>query len=175
MPSFFEGLKRLIVGEPVFREGEDTTGVTHKSDQRLEAQQAAQEPVVADAVERPGTKIIPEVVIENVEYRNNGDDMDVDVDIQNNSQQEVFVDKISILGTTRSIGLVLRPGEQREVAVYSGDRPNHRNYTNCELQYRDQATGDYFSSMHLVEYEQEPADKTYVIRRIRFLPPVKDI
>lgn len=174
MPSFFEKLRRLVVGEPVFRQGEDAEGVTHKADQQLEVQQASTEPVVADAVQRPGTKIIPEVVIDRVEYRNNGQNMDIDVEIRNNSTREVFVDKIMLLGTTREIDRIFKPGEEREVSVYSGPRPNNRNYTNCELQYRDQETGDYFSSLHFVEYEQE-ADKTYVISRIRFTPPIKDI
>jgi hypothetical protein len=175
MPSFFEGLKRLVSGQPVFRPGEDVDGVTHKSDQILEAQQQPTEPVVASAEERPGTKIIPEVIIERVEYRNKGDDMEVDVDIKNNSQQSVMVDSIMILGSNRKIGYVLSPGESREVPVYSGARPKHRNYTNCEMQYRDEATGDYFSSLHLVEYDAQEPDGTYTIRNIRFTPPIKDI
>lgn len=174
MPSFFEGLKRLIVGEPVFRPGEGVDGVTHKADEIAEAQRQQEQPTVANAVERPGPKVIPQVVIDRVEYRNNGNEMDVDVEIKNLSDREVMVDQITILGTTRQIDRVFQPGEEREVPVYDGPRPNHRNYSNCELRYRDQATGDYFASLHFVEYEQEP-DKTYVIRRIRFVPPVKDI
>lgn len=174
MPSLFEGLKRVISGQPVFRPEEDVDGVTHKSDQRLEEQQQSQ-PVVADAVERPGTKVIPEVYIERVEYRNNGNNMDVDIQVNNRSSQEVMVDKLLLLGQTRAINYVLQPGESRELQAYNGPKPNHRNYTNCELQYRDQSTGDYFSSLHLVEYEAQNPDGTYEIRNIRFTPPIKDI
>ncbi len=171
MPTFFEGLKRLLVGQPVFKEGEGVDGVEHKADAR---DAALEQPPVVDAVGRPGPKVIPEVIIERIEYRNDGDDMDVDAEIKNQSDRDVFVDQITILGQTRQIDRVLRPGEQREIPVYSGRRPNHRNYSNCDLKYRDETTGDYFSSGHFVEFEQEQ-DKTYVVKRIRFVPPVRDI
>lgn len=174
MPSFFEGLKRVISGQPVFRPEEDVDGVTHKSDQQADTEQQ-NHPVDADVVEQPGPKIIPEVYIERVESRDNGANMDVSVQINNRSQQEVMVDKLLLLGVTRAINHVLRPGESRELPVYNGPKPTHRNYTNCELQYRDQATGDYFSSLHLVEYEAQSPEGTYEIRNIRFTPPIKDI
>lgn len=175
MPSFFEGLKRVVSGQPVFRPDEDVDGVTHKSDFQPEVQQPQSDPVVADAKEHRGTKVIPEVIIERVEYRDNGQNMDVSVQINNRSQQEVMIDKLLLLGGSRAINHILRPGESRELPVYSGPKPSHRNYTNCELQYRDQATGDYFSSLHLVEYEAQDPDGTYEIRNIRFTPPIKDI
>lgn len=176
MPSFFEGLKRVVSGQPVFRPDEDVDGVTHKADQQLEAsEQPLGQPVDAVVVERPGPKVVPEVYIERVEYRDNGSNMDVSVQINNRSQQEIMVDKLLLLGDTRSINHVLRPGESRELPVYNGPKPTHRNYTNCELQYRDQATGDYFSSLHIVEYEAQNTEGTYEIRNIRFTPPIKDI
>lgn len=176
MPSFFEGLKRVVSGQPVFRPDEDVDGVTHKADQRQEIeQQLLSQPVDAEVVDQSGPKVIPEVYIERVEYRNSGANMDVSIQINNRSQQEVMVDKLMLLGQTRGINYVLRPGESRELEGYSGPRLNHRNYTNCELQYRDQATGDYFSSLHIVEYEAQETDGTYNIRNIRFTPPIKDI
>ena len=178
MPTFFEGLKRMISGKPVFQPGEGVDGVTHKSEEVAAAQHPVNEPQVAPAVESPGStgpKIIPEVIIQRVEYRNNGSNMDVSVDIKNLSQRVVMVDKIMILGSPRQIGYVLNPGEMREMPVFSGPRPTHRNYTDCELQYRDQETGDYFSAQHLVEYDAQEADGTYTIRNIRFIPPIKDI
>jgi hypothetical protein len=176
MPSFFEGLKRVISGQPVFRPGEEADGVTYKAEQPPEVEQQPQnQPVDEEAVEQQGPKVIPEVYIERVEHRNNGANMEVSVQVTNRSQQEVMVDKLLLLGQTRAINYVLRPGESRELPVYSGPKPNHRNYTNCELQYRDQATGDYFSSLHLVEYEAQNTEGTYEIRNIRFTPPIKDI
>lgn len=176
MPSFFEGLKRVVSGQPVFRQGEDADGVTHKTDQQQGSeQQPLSQPVDAEVVELTGPKVIPEVFIERIEYRNTGANMDVSIQVNNRSQQEVMVDKLVLLGQTRAINYVLRPGESRELEGYSGPRLNHRNYTNCELQYRDQATGDYFSSLHLVEYEAQEVDGTYNIRNIRFTPPIKDI
>lgn len=174
MPSFFEGLKRMISGQPVFQPGEDVDGVISKSEQR-EAEQQQNQSYAEDTIEQSGSKVIPEVYIERVEDRDNGSNMEVSAQITNRSQREVMVDKLLLLGETRSINYVLRPGESRELPVYNGPKPNHRNYTNCELQYRDQATGDYFSSLHLVEYEAQDTDGTYEIRNIRFTPPIKDI
>lgn len=178
MPSFLEGLGRLIKGEPVFRQGEGVDGVEYKAEQRMAERQAAEEAATTpvDAIEKPGsgTKIIPMVYIDRVEYRPDAQGMQVDVEIKNASDRDVMVDRINILGTTYQINRLYAPGEEREVNVYNGPRPNHRNYTSCEVQYRDQATGDYFASLHLVEFEQE-SDNTYVIKRIRFTPPIKDI
>lgn len=170
MPTFFEGLKRLVTGEPVFKPGEDVDGVEYKADQKA----AVAESAGAGAEDSYGTKVIPEVVIRKVENRNSGDNMEVTIEVINNSTTDVLIDKVLLLGTTYNLNHVLRPGEAREFIVFNGPRPNHRNYTDCELQYRDEATGDYFSSSHFVEYEQE-ADDTYIINRIRFVPPVKDI
>ena len=175
MPTFFEGFKRLLTGQPVFRQGEDIDGVEYKEDRQPEPQvDQLDQPPAAEAVKQQGPKLIPEVAIQRVEYRSNGADMEVDAYIKNTSSTEIMLDRIMILGTTHQLDYVLRPGEQREFPIFNGRRPDNRNYTHCELQYRDQATGDYFSAIHNVEFEQE-ADKTYVVRRIRFIPPVKDI
>lgn len=175
MPTFFEGFKRLLSGQPVFRQGEDVDGVVYKEDKQTEEAVAQEQPTTTvNAVEQPGPKVIPVVTVTRVEYRLNGTNMDVSAHIKNTSATEVMVDKIMILGTSHGLNHVLSPGEEREFPIYNGPRPDNRNYTHCELQYRDQATGDYFSAIHNVEFEQE-GDKTYIIRRIRFIPPVKDI
>lgn len=175
MPTFFEGFRRLLTGQPVFRQGEDVDGVEYKEERQPEAKvDPDQQPPVAEAVEQQGPKLIPEVTIQRVECRNNGANMEVDVYIKNTSTTNVMLDKIMLFGDSRALNYMLNPGEEREFPVYNGPRLNNRNYTNCELQYRDEATGDYFSSVHNVEFEQE-SDNTYVVRRIRFVPPVKDI
>jgi len=178
MPSFFEGLKRLVMGEPVFKPGEDTDEAIHKQ-HRDELEQVptpapAQPEHIESGVEQQGPKLIPEVTIERIQYRNNGNDVEVDVHVKNRSERDVLVDRITFLGQTRQVARALRPGEEREIPIYEGPRPNHRNYTNCDVQFRDETTGDYFMSLHFVEYQQEP-DNTYVPIRIRFVPPIKDI
>ncbi len=169
MPSFFEGLKRLATGQPVFKQGEGVDS------EQPHVEQPDNVAVGAPATtEQNGPKVIPQVIIERTEHRNNGAHMDVDFEIKNHSDRDVFIDRVSVLGQSRQISIVLRPGEQREVPVFSGPRPNHRNYSDSELKYRDETTGDYFATSHFVEFEQEQ-DQTYVIRNIRFVPPVRDI
>lgn len=170
MPTFFEGLKRMITGQPVFKPGEDEDGVELKDAQDTpDTTQPAQQ----STLERTGPKVIPLAIIEHIECRTNGSNMDVSIHVKNHSQGDIMLDKISLFGDSREIDHTLRPGEMREFPVFSGARPSNRNYTHCELHYRDEP-GDYFSAAHNVEFEQEP-DGTYTVNRIRFIPPVKDI
>ena len=169
MPSFFEGLKRLATGQPVFKQGEGVDGEVPHVEQSDDVAAGT-----SDGQQQFGPKVIPEVVVERLEHRNNGSHMDLDVEVKNHSDRNIFVDRVGILGTSHQVSIVLRPGEQREIPVYNGPRPNHRNYSDCELKYRDETTGDYFATMHFVEYQQEP-DQTYVPIRVRFVPPVRDI
>jgi hypothetical protein len=84
-----------------------------------------------------------------------------------------MMDKINLMGQSREIDRVLRPGETYKfLDVYRGPRPNHRNYNTASLQYHE--GGDYFQSLHTVEFKQE-SDGTYTISRFRLQLPIKDI
>lgn len=173
MPSFFEGLKRLATGQPVFKQGEDGDGASYKPHDGHDTVPA--ESTSDQAAAPQGPKERPEVVLGRVQCRDGGHGMELDVEIKNNSQQSIFVDKLMILGTRRELDYVMRPGEEREFTVYDGPKLNHRNYNTCELQYRNDSDGDYFSSLHLVEFESQDSDGNYAVRNIRFTPPIKDI
>lgn len=179
MPSFLERLRRVMSGEPVFRPGEDTDDpqqVQDKDDWDLPPQ--AHTPVAqtnpAPAPRTDGPKVIPLVTVERVECHMSGSNMEVTVHIKNHAAGDILIDKIILMGQSRELDRELQPGEQYEfVNVYNGPRPNHHNYTHSEIHYRDEH-GDYFSAIHNVEFDQE-SDGTYIIRRLRFIPPVKDI
>lgn len=177
MPTFFEGLKRILTGKPVFQPGEDIDGVELNDDPHLPDGQTAPSvtPPPAEAVvNKSGQKIIPLATIVKVENRVSGDYLDISLTVQNNSQIDLEIEEIEILGTSHQTNRVLRPGEMYEfVSVYNGARLTHRNYTDCEVRYQTDGD-DSFSAVHNVEFKQE-ADGTYTISRIRFIPPVKDI
>lgn len=156
--GFFDALRKVAQGKPVF-----------------DAQQSNDEPQQAEAPpqqEQPQER--PVAAVERVECRPSGPNMQVSVSIQNNSQQNIMLDKILLMGTHHELDTNLAPGQEREfVNVYSGPRPNHRSYNRAELHYHDE-TGDYFSALHTVEFRQEQ-DGTYELERFRLQLPIKDI
>lgn len=178
MSSFWETMKRLVAGQPVFRADEED-GVTRKSDTpAAPAAPARQQP----AAPKPswqkqapaGPKIIPQVVIDHIECRLKGTDhMEVSVHVRNTALERVLLDKILLLNEWHDIDDHLEPGQMREFTVYYGEMPKDTYASRAELHYRTDS-GDYFSAVHHVEFEPEK-DGRYSIRRIRFLPPVKDI
>jgi len=173
MPSFFDGLKRMLTGQPVFRPGEDSDEAVRKNDNREDVEEKPEHPFTGQPIPQ-GPKPRPQAIVERVECRTSGPNMEITVHIQNMSNEQIMLDKILLLNSRHELDRQLRPGERAEfVNVYRGPRPNNRNYSNCEVQYQD-STGDYFSAIHNIQFKQEP-DNTYVIDDIRFVPPVKDI
>lgn len=161
--SFFGGLKRMVQGKPVFEDPNQTSSSPSQPNAVSgQIQQQANQP-----------KVLPEVVIERFEYDEDGDDISYDFAIQNNSAVTIELDKIALFNTHHDINDHLRSGEEREFSVYSGDKPTNNPVTYCELTYKDQS-GDYFKSVHYIETEKRP-EGWYRIRRIKFLPPVRDI
>lgn len=168
MPSFFESLSRLIKGKPVFTEEDQKWDDEPKPAPEAPAPASATTPDVA-----AGPKIVPVVFVESIECRTNGANMDCDAVIHNNSQVRIELDKIRLLGTSRELDNFLNPGGEREFRIYSGPRPQNTYSTTAELLYKD-PSGDYFSATHQIEFEKE-SDSTYTIRRMRFIPPVRDV
>ena len=179
MPSFLERLRRLVNGEPIFRPGEDTEDPQYSHDKDdwdtpPQAHTPPQQPAQALVPRVDGPKIIPLVTVEEAECHPSGQNMEVTLHIRNHAAGNIFLDKVLLFGRTRELDFDLGPGKREEFTnVYYGPRPTNRNYTHAEVQYRDEH-GDYFSAIHNVEFDQE-SDGTYVIRKLRFIPPVKDI
>lgn len=157
--GIMNGLGRFLTGKPAF-----------------EGPNSASDGKNIQSSEKPanGVKSIPLAIISSVECDLSGDDMTCSVTIHNQSGVEIFLDKIRLINTTKELDASLRAGQEKEYyAVFRGDRPKHANYKVCELEYRN-TSGDYFKSVHTVEYNYEP-DGTYSLRRMRFVPPVRDI
>ena len=157
MPSFFESLRRVVTGEPMFR-----------ADERAPQQPSApQKPVV-----RQGPKVLPLVTIGRTQCRNNGGHMECELVIQNRSQQNVRLQRIELLGITDELGEFLQPGGEREysfnVAPLTSTQQNQ-----AKLFYLNDG-GDYFCSVHLVNFEKM-SDGTYWVKDFRFMSPVRDV
>jgi hypothetical protein len=152
----------LLSGKPAFEPPQEDFGTEPSTEQPSSGQF--------------GPKEIPQVYIERIERYDRGKDMYINVHVNNRSSQEIFVDKIELLGKWKELDYRLRPGERREFTdVYRGPRPNNRNYKYCELYYRT-LTNDNFKSLHTYYFENwQENDGTFVIKYLKFAPPVKDL
>jgi hypothetical protein len=153
--GFFGALGKIIQGKPVFEPGQPPSNNTQQplGQQSRMPQQPG------------GPKQMPHVEVERVVCHMSGAHMDCDAFIQNNSQDTVDLDRLHLMGTTSDLGRTLRPGEEHEFRIYSGNRPNNTSYSQAELTVKDH-TGDYFQLMYHVEFKAV-GDGTYVIDRIR--------
>lgn len=117
-------------------------------------------------------KQIPQLRIEDIDVRNNGSSMELHCIVRNDSDKQIFLDKVRILGVKREIDTALRNYEARKFLLYSGPRPNNTSYGAAEIDYHHE--GDYFQAKCRVEFRQEP-DKTYTVHRLTVIGPAKDI
>lgn len=163
--GFLDGLGRFVQGKPIFEVPQDNQNSPQQ-------QQDGQSPL-AEQAPSSAPKTIPKVMIEQSEYNNSGSHTRVTARIKNQSEGLVDLDKIRLLGKSIDLNTQLQPGESREVNIYEGNRPDHDNYDDAYLVYKDEA-GDYFESYHTVEFRQEN-DGTYNVYQIRQSGPVKDV
>lgn len=177
MPGFWETMRRLVAGEPVYR-ADEQDGVTHKREEAARQQaEAATGASPKEGWQRTGAptgpKVLPIATIGRIEVQKQDYDMELTVSVRNNSLETLVIDRVSILGRTTDVNQFMKPGDEHEFRVYDGPMPVGTANDVCEVKYRNEA-GDYFAAMHHVEYQSE-ADKRFSVRRITFNPPVRDV
>jgi hypothetical protein len=158
--GFLDAFGKILQGKPVY------DGTSEK-----QSPPASDEPI---ATPQQGSKYIPVVRIGRIEVRQNGQNMDIEAYIKNESQVEIGLDKVRLLGGMRELDTHLQPGQERKFHLYSGGRPSNTSRDKVEVWYLTEGTADYFSSVHVIEFFKE-SDNTFSVRRIRFLPPIKDM
>lgn len=171
--GFFEGLGRLVKGEPVFQPGDADDGYRDQSGKRYDMM-GDKKSAKANVNRDSSQKVLPQVVVDNVDCNLSGENMDCYFSIQNNSPVRVEVDKIVILGITRELDNYLDPGQEREFLVFSGERPSNNYANKCQIYFKNVADGDYFMTEHVLDLRKEQ-DGTYYIHRVTFVPPVRDV
>lgn len=138
-------------------------------------EQAAQDPYRTSS----GEKIRPEVEIERVksDLSSNSDHVDVWITLKNLSEFDVEVSRINFLGRNGGGGYFLKPGEAREVRVYSGDTPKNDAYHDANVQYKVTGNGDYFQADHYLQFhfEQTEHGNFYVPEECKLTRPIRDI
>lgn len=199
MPSFFESLKRMAQGKPVFDANDDNTGwvgrdgkprpatpqqsaqaAPQSAPQPLtNAQQPAQPqqtpPEPYGGIIKGNYNTYPQVVISRTRTQLNGANQTVYCSVINRSQVPVEVEELHVLGHSRNLGGYLRPGEEREYMVYNGQRFTSEGHKEAYLNYKVDETGDYFQSVYDVEYQFEQGDRTYSVEQLHWRSPIRDI
>lgn len=171
--GFFDALGKIIQGKPVFEptDGQTQPGQAGQAGQNPQVGVPAQPQVAAPVPQGP--KTIPVVQIRRVECLDKGSRMELHVDIQNDSREDVMLDKILLLGTVRELDTTLRPGQARQFMVYSGERTQNEPRGYAEVRYR-KMDGDYFSAQHAIRGRKE-SDGFWDVVEFRLQLPIKDL
>lgn len=164
----------------VFGKPQDTQGVSAQGGDAQPNAAAVSEVNAQDPHrEQDGSKIIPEVTVSRVEPHPSSDmkQLELWIELHNQSQFEVEVRRCEILGQSSDPGRFLKPGEKFEIKVYRGDTPRDDSRNKANLQYKIVGNGDYFQSDHLVEFKIETADgvRWYLPCELELVGPVRDI
>lgn len=167
--GFFDALGKIVKGEPVFTPGQPD-GKQQPSDQ---FGQSPAQPQLNVPTAPTGPKEYPRLEMGRVQCRFNGDDMDVEVEIKNESSQQLDLDQVRMLGKGHDMGTQLRPGEEREFTLYEGDRPRSTGNSRVDITFRTMPGGDYFQAEFVIDFKQE-SDGTYSVQRFRPIQ-VRDI
>ncbi len=157
--GFFNAFKNIVLGKPVFT---------------VEQQKQAAEHAEHSAPASGQPKELPPAYIERVQCRQNGHELRCEAVVQNYSQHELLLDKAEIFGRVVYLnGTRLSPGEEHEIELFEGPVLQNTNQRQCSLYYKNEA-GDYFCSVHNIEYAPLPGGG-YTINYIRFQSPVRDV
>lgn len=163
--GFMDFLGRMAGGKPIF--DEDTS-----------AKENATAPPEADLLEstlqKSDSHTFPNVHVKRVSTRLNGATMQVYCQILNTWNQEVMLDKITLLGVKHEIDDYLSPNEEQQFLVYDGPMPADQN-REAFLDYKVRDTGDYFQSVHDVTFMYHDDSKRYSVNEMRLRLPIRDI
>jgi len=162
--SVFGFMKRLIMAQPLFDEQPHVQGATPVS--------ANQPPL--SSIRKNDASTFPVLQITRTETHESGSHVQIYCHIRNESTEQLILDKIRLLGTSRQMTANLQPHDEQEYLVYEGPQLQTDAYHDAQLDYRT-AAGDYFEAYHDVTYEYQDASKTYTIDEMNLRLPIRDI
>jgi hypothetical protein len=182
--SFFRGLKRLVMGEPIFKESDTTPlkppkvtkeGISAppQSFQTAPTHEMPTAPHAESTIRKGDASTFPVVYVKRTTTHINGPNMQIYCIIVNGSQGEVELDKIHFLGRIRELDHFLRAHEEHEFEVYNGPRSTTKPDDEAQLDYKTHE-GDYFRSIHDVTFDVD-ASNTYVVDELKLRLPILDI
>ncbi len=163
MPSFFETMRRIVAGKPIF-----DAPTPHNASPQHGARHEQPSIIKGDA------RSYPIAYIRRTATQIHGGKMRVSCSIANEWPAPIMLDKIRLLGGVKELDTVLGPHEEKEFEVYEGPVMMRQGESQALLHYKTMQEGDYFETLHDVTFKYHP-DKTYSIAELRFHPPVRDI
>lgn len=175
--GFWDVTKRVFSGKPGFEvpKSDDSWDSDEPTTDFAEERQAKRQQAETDSlIDAKGYKQPPVVSLTNVKSDRSDRFLELWVTIRNQSDRDVILDKIVILGAKMGLNYPLGAGDQRVFRAYRGQVPTSDAYKKAELYYKDEPTGDYFRADHLVQYQYE-ADKTYEVVDFDLIEPIYDI
>jgi hypothetical protein len=185
MPGFFESLKRMANGQPVFDENDSKQGWSDASGNAREigsqnepnAPQQTKDPTdeKRTSVVKGQPSTFPVVIVKRTRTQINGKNQTVYCSIENRSSESVELDEIELAGGSKQLGGYLRPGEEREYLCYNGPRATSEAQNVAKLNYKVEETKDYFQSIYDVEFEYGADDKLYSVEELHWRQPIIDI
>ena len=156
-----------------------TDAIFGKSDETGGKTDNAQAGAASPYLQPSGGKVIPEVVVENVNSHCSADmsHMDLWIRLKNNSTFEVEVMEVRILGQTQVLNRFLKPGESHDCCVYKGAVPTDSTHRVAQVDYKIVGNGDYFESDHQIDYRLEDDNGVhhFIPEDLKLLRPVRDI
>jgi hypothetical protein len=150
--GFFGALGKVLAGKPIYGDGNAPASPAEPQAQK--------------------GKVIPVVRVSRVESPIKGNRLEVNMDIRNESNMPMLLDKIRIFGMTRELDAELPAGAVREYPIYEGPVLTDDHYRDAELQYRT-PQGDYFVARHEVRYYKQ--NDGLHIDELRLQLPIKDV
>jgi len=169
--GFFGALGKVLSGKPVYSPQDQS--VQQEGSQLMDDTQTAAQPG-----QQPGQvagKVVPVIRFGRIENQWDGPRLDVWADAGNESEVPVFIDWVTMLGAKRQLDLQLRPGQERQVLVYSGPLLQNHPGGYAEVQYRTAEDRDYFMNYHEIRSEQEEGGLGWRITEMIQRGPVKDM
>jgi hypothetical protein len=180
MPGFFESLKRMAQGKPVFDTNDDKSGWVGKDGKPQATASGEPTPVPQPQPDVPFSGVVkgnsstfPVVAVKRTRTQTSGGNMTVYCSIVNKSNGRIDVDEIHLAGHSQNLGDDLAPGQEREFLCYNGPRLSSDGYREATLNYKTEG-GDYFQSIYDVEY-QYLSDHTYAVEDLHLRLPIRDI
>ena len=176
MMDFF---RKMITGRPVFEEptavqrDNDLQPGWNENDEPGWKPETTQPPEHSPLVDDHGHKVIPQVAITHLKSHPNGERLDVTAWVQNNSELEIQVDTMEMLGLRSKIGRRMAPHKGHEATLYHGVRPTDDHNTKAKLYYKIVENGDMFEADYWIEFDRD--SQGLWVEQLHAEPYVRDI
>jgi hypothetical protein len=187
MPSFYEAMKRIIQGKPVYDASNEPSNPPEQpldeGPQPAFMNDAGSAVVPEESTEieheqspilKSDSRTFPVLYIRKTVTKFNGSEMQIYCFIQNNFSETIDVHKIGLMGKEEELKRPLRPNEEHEFLVYEGPQPESPNEHQALLVYKTE-TGDYFEAIHDIKFKFNYVAKTYYVDEINLRLPIRDI